>query len=170
MAIIDYEETWDDSRTIEIETRLLQGVFASRTTEAVEAAVTYAKYLSTVGITPENYPVFLKMLEIENHWVVDALIGNRDPFLLLSILVSKMRPGFNVLIDRHTGKHERDLKGSSDSLLTDTMGSQTIDPLPAKNNLTATWIRTGNHIEESRLPCTVGSGNTEYFPFFNLKT
>jgi hypothetical protein len=84
MAIIDYEETWDDSRIFEIETRLLQGVFSSRTTEAVEAAVTYAKYLSTVGITPENYPVFLKMLEIENHWVVDALIGNRDPFLLLS--------------------------------------------------------------------------------------
>jgi hypothetical protein len=84
MAIIDYEETWDDSRIFEIETRLLQGVFASRTTESVEAAITFAKYLSTVGITPENYPVFLKMLEIENHWVVDALIGARDPFLLLS--------------------------------------------------------------------------------------
>ena len=84
MAIVDYEETWDDSRMFEIETRLLQGVFASRTTESVEAAITFAKYLSTVGITPENYPVFLKMLEIENHWVVDALIGNRDPFLLLS--------------------------------------------------------------------------------------
>ncbi len=84
MAIIDYEENWDDSRIFEIETRLLQGVFSSRTTEAVEAAITYAKYLNTVGITPENYPVFLKMLEIENHWVVDALIGNRDPFLLLS--------------------------------------------------------------------------------------
>ena len=84
MAIIDYEESWDDSRTVEIEQRLLQGIFSSRTTEAVEAAVSYAKYLSTVGITPENYPVFLKMLEIENHWVVDALISSRDPFLLLS--------------------------------------------------------------------------------------
>ena len=84
MAIIDYEETWDDSQTIEIEKRLLQGIFSSRTTEAVEAAITYSRYLSTVGITPENYPVFLKILEIENHWVVDALIGNRDPFLLLS--------------------------------------------------------------------------------------
>jgi hypothetical protein len=84
MAIIDYEETWDDSRIFETETRLIQGVFSARTTEAVEAAITFSKYLSTVGITPENYPVFLKILEIENHWVVDALIGNRDPFLLLS--------------------------------------------------------------------------------------
>jgi hypothetical protein len=68
----------------EIENRLLQGIFGCRTTEAVEAATTYATFLSTVGITPENYPVFLRMLEIENHWVIDALIADRDPFLLLS--------------------------------------------------------------------------------------
>jgi hypothetical protein len=71
-------------RMSEIENRLTQGVFGCRSTEAVEAAITYAQYLSSVGITPENYPVFLRMLEIENHWVIDALIGGRDPFLLLS--------------------------------------------------------------------------------------
>jgi hypothetical protein len=84
MTAPDYEEKWDDSRIVETENRLLQGIFACRTTEAVEAAVTYAKFLSSVGITPENYPVFLKMLEIENHWVIDSLIDKRDPFLLLS--------------------------------------------------------------------------------------
>ena len=50
----------------------------------MEAAITYASFLSTVGITPENCPLFLKMLEIENHWVIDSLIAERDPFLLLS--------------------------------------------------------------------------------------
>ncbi len=84
MPIDDFGDQWDDKRIVEIENSLLQGIFACRTTEAVEAAVTYANFLSSVGITPENYPVFLKMLEIENHWVIDALIGNRDPFLLLS--------------------------------------------------------------------------------------
>jgi hypothetical protein len=79
-----FEEKWDESQIIEIENSLLQGIFGCRTTEAVEAAITYAKFLSTVGITPENYPVFLKMLEIENHWVIDALIGGRDPFLMFS--------------------------------------------------------------------------------------
>ncbi|MGF1469813.1 MAG: hypothetical protein ACFCGT_27120 [Sandaracinaceae bacterium] len=73
-----------DARIREIENRLLHGMFGCRTTEAVEASITYARFLSTVGITPENYPVFLQMLEIENHWVIDALIGDRDPFLLLS--------------------------------------------------------------------------------------
>jgi len=80
----DYEEKWDEPRISEIEKGLLQGIFGCRTTEAVEAAVTYGKFISTVGITPENYPIFLKILEIENHWVIDALIGDRDPFLMLS--------------------------------------------------------------------------------------
>lgn len=68
----------------EIESKLLQGIFGCRSPEAVESSVTYARYLNSVGITPDNYPVFLKMLEIANHWVIDALIGDRDPFLLLS--------------------------------------------------------------------------------------
>ncbi|MGF1509808.1 MAG: hypothetical protein ACFB9M_09950 [Myxococcota bacterium] len=77
-------EQWSSEAITEIETRLLQGIFGCRSTEAVEAAIKYAKFLSSVGITPDNYPVFLNMLEIENHFVVDALIGDRDPFLLLS--------------------------------------------------------------------------------------
>ena len=84
MTIIDFEEHWDAARLYDIENSLLQGILGCRTTESVEAAITYARFLSSVGITPENYPVFLKMLEIENHWVVDALIGERDPFLMLS--------------------------------------------------------------------------------------
>ena len=84
MAFPEYNENWTDGQISEIENRMLQGIFQCRTTEAVEAAITYARFLSTVGITPENCPLFLKILEIENHWVIDALIGERDPFLLLS--------------------------------------------------------------------------------------
>jgi hypothetical protein len=84
VTIVDFEDHWNDSHIIEIENNLLQGIFSCRTTEAVESAITYARFLSSVGITAENYPLFLKMLEIENHWVIDALIGDRDPFLMLS--------------------------------------------------------------------------------------
>ena len=73
-----------EGRIHEIENKMLQGILGCRSSEAVEAAITYARFLSSSGITPENYPVFLQMLEIENHWVIDALIGERDPFLLLS--------------------------------------------------------------------------------------
>ena len=84
MTVVELEEQWDASSIAEIENRTLQGIFGCRSTEAVEAAVTYARFLCSVGITPENYTVFLKMLEIENHWVIDALIGARDPFVMLS--------------------------------------------------------------------------------------
>ena len=86
MTFLEYTEDWSDEQIMEIENRLLQGTFQCRTTEAVEASITYAAFLSTVGISPENCPLFLKILEIENHWVTDALIGERDPFLLLSVL------------------------------------------------------------------------------------
>lgn len=84
MTLPEYDEKMDDDRISEIENNLLQGILGCRTTEAVEAAVTYSKFLSSVGITPDNYPLFLKMLEIENHWVIDALVADRDPFLMLS--------------------------------------------------------------------------------------
>lgn len=84
MTFYEYNENWTEEKIGDIEIQLLHGVFQCRTTEAVEAAITYANFLSTVGITPENCPLFLKILEIENHWVIDALIGERDPFLLLS--------------------------------------------------------------------------------------
>jgi hypothetical protein len=78
------ETSVEERQIFETESHLLQGIFGCRTTEAVESAVTYARFLNSVGITPDNYPVFLKMLEIANHWVIDSLIGSRDPFLLLS--------------------------------------------------------------------------------------
>jgi hypothetical protein len=83
--LVATEAVGGDAHSIaEIENKLLQGVLGCRSQEAVEAALTYARFLNMVGITPENYPVFLQMLEIENHWVIDELIGSRDPFLLLS--------------------------------------------------------------------------------------
>lgn len=100
------ELTWSRSYILGVENKILQGLMAARTAEAVEAAVSYARFLKMSGLTAENYPLFLKMLEIENHWVLDALIGDQDPFLLLSTippnahivqksfrLLTKWRPG-----------------------------------------------------------------------------
>jgi hypothetical protein len=106
MTLLDRDTSWDEDKITDIETRLLQGVFGCRTTEAVEAAINYAAFLNRVGISPENCPVFLRMLEIENHWVIDSLIGERDPFLLLSavqpnmFIVSRI---FSMLTKWHKG-------------------------------------------------------------------
>lgn len=77
---------WTRKSILEVENRILQQIIATRTPEAVEAAISYARFLRLSGLTPENYPLFLKMLEIENHWVLDALLGDDDPFLLLSTI------------------------------------------------------------------------------------
>ena len=84
MSDPDREIVAIDARIPAIENQYLQEVFACDTIRQVETAVTYASYLNRVGLSPENYPVFLRMLDIENHWVIDALIGNNDPAALLS--------------------------------------------------------------------------------------
>ena len=66
------------------ENKILNQLMSARTTESVEACISYARFLRMSGLSSENYPLFLKMLEIENHWVLDELIGPKDPFLLLS--------------------------------------------------------------------------------------
>ncbi len=44
------------------------------------AAVAFAHYLvNKVGLTPDNYPIFFHLIESGNRWVIDALIGDKDP-------------------------------------------------------------------------------------------
>lgn len=80
------EETWSREHILDEENKILHQLMASRTPEAVEAAVSFSRFLRMSGLTSENYPLFLKILEVENHWVLDELIGNQDPFLLLSTI------------------------------------------------------------------------------------
>ena len=77
---------WTRKSILEVENAILQHIITTRTAEATEAAISYARFLRLSGLGPENYPLFLKMLEIENHWVLDALLGDDDPFLLLSTI------------------------------------------------------------------------------------
>ncbi len=63
---------------------IISGIFSCQTAVQVESCVGFARYLNYVGITQQNYPLFLKLLETNNKWVVDALIAKRDPRLLFS--------------------------------------------------------------------------------------
>lgn len=76
--------SWSKADIAEIEYSLLKGFMGCRTVESVEAAITYAAYLNSIGITSSNYPIFLKLLGVRNHHVIDALLGTRDPFLFMS--------------------------------------------------------------------------------------
>ena len=82
--LFEKKQTWSQSDIASIEYSLLTGLMGVRTQEAVEAAMTYANYLNSIGITSSNYPVFLKVLGVRNHHVIDSLLGTRDPFLFMS--------------------------------------------------------------------------------------
>lgn len=78
------DRVWSPEAIARVENNIINNIFGCRTTEAVEAAITYVRFLRLNGLTNENYPLFLKILEIDNHWVIDTLIGDGDPFLLLT--------------------------------------------------------------------------------------
>lgn len=78
------EETWSNETIMAVEINIIERMIGCRTIEAVEAAISYARFLRLAGLNNDNYPLFLRLLEVENHWVIDALMGDKDPFLLLS--------------------------------------------------------------------------------------
>ena len=82
--LFEKKQSWGPEEIAQIEYSLLKGFMGVRTVEAVEAALTYAHYLNSIGITSSNYPIFLKVLGVRNHNVIDALLGTRDPFLFMS--------------------------------------------------------------------------------------
>lgn len=77
---------WTRAQVLQVENKILQQIMAARTPDATEAAISYARFLRLSGLSSDNYRLFLKMLEIENHWVLDELIGPGDPFLLMSTI------------------------------------------------------------------------------------
>lgn len=86
---------------------LLRGLFGSASEAEVESATGFARHLSRVGINVGNYPLYLRLLQTNNHWIVDALLGKRSARLLFSsirpnaFLVSK---AFELLSFWHPGE------------------------------------------------------------------
>jgi len=106
MVILDKEKIYTSKDISIIENNMLNGILACRTQEAVESAITYARFLNRTGLTYENYPLFVKVLEIGNHWVIDSLIGERDPFLFFSSIKPNyqiLSACFSLLAERHPG-------------------------------------------------------------------
>lgn len=65
---------------------IINGIFGTQTPIQVESSAAFAEYLSFVGINRSNYLLFLRILETNNKWVVDAVIEKRDPRLLFTVI------------------------------------------------------------------------------------
>lgn len=107
IELFEKKQAWDKLEVAQIEYNLLKGIMGVRTPEAVEAAITYARYLNSLGITNSNYPVYLKLLGVKSHAVIDALLGTRDPFLFMSSIQPNyfiVATCFSFLACYHTGE------------------------------------------------------------------
>ncbi len=105
--LFEKKQSYTRDDVAKIEYNLLTGLLGVRTQEAVEAAITYAKFLNSVGINNSNYPVFLKVLGVKNGHVIDALLGTRDPFLFMSSIQPNYfiaATCFSFLARYHTGE------------------------------------------------------------------
>jgi hypothetical protein len=63
---------------------LTRNVIFCATPEQVDAAAALAQLISAQGMNNHNYLLFLTLLETNNPFVVDVLIGDRNPFLLFA--------------------------------------------------------------------------------------
>ncbi len=116
MLLVDRQKIYTPEEIGEIESVLLQRILGCATPDAVEACISYSRFLSLTGLTNENYPLFIKVLEVGNHWVIDGLIGERDPFLFLS----SIQPNFEILrvfLKLLTEKHPGELYAKSLSVI-----------------------------------------------------
>jgi hypothetical protein len=99
-------QVWTTESIADVEIDILENMVGCRTVEAVEASISFARFLKLSGLTNDNYPLFIKLLEVENHWVIDHLIGDKDPYLLLSPIQPNnylLMSAFSLLTKWHPG-------------------------------------------------------------------
>jgi hypothetical protein len=77
---IKIKHGWSEEEINNLELTFLHEMFDCSNNLGVDATITYARYLSeNIKLNPDNYPVFMLLLESGNHWVIDALVGKNNP-------------------------------------------------------------------------------------------
>ena len=72
---------------------LFDNIVLCNTQKAVDSAVTVARYINSIGLNNDNYVLYFVLLETNNSYVIDSLIGDKNPFLLFS----PIRPNWYML-------------------------------------------------------------------------
>jgi hypothetical protein len=97
----------DEQLLLDNQSIIMDGIFSCSTPAQLESSICFARYLSHVGINATNYLLFLRFLETNNRWVIDALVGNREPRLLFSGIRPNqllVRKAFLLLSAWHPGQ------------------------------------------------------------------
>lgn len=77
---------WSNEEIDQSKYDLLLNILDVNNQEAVEATIKYSKFLNNIGINNNNYPAYLRIINIKNKYVIDALLGTQNPFQFMSNL------------------------------------------------------------------------------------
>jgi hypothetical protein len=86
MLNLEWKNLWSDDELFDLQVDAVSRFMQCDTRHAVEATVEFARFLNEKGLDPDNYPLFLELLRKENYHVIDALIGEQDPFTFFSVV------------------------------------------------------------------------------------
>lgn len=71
---------WSESEIDALALSYINDIIEAKDGYSVFAAVAFSHYLvGKVGLNPDNYPIFFRLIESGNRWVIDALIEGREP-------------------------------------------------------------------------------------------
>lgn len=87
------EMGWQEEDLNKLGLSFLNSIFDMNESQGVDATIQIAKFMNMVGVNPDNYPLYLKVFEMKNHWVVDALIGEND----IEQFFKLVQPNFFIL-------------------------------------------------------------------------
>jgi hypothetical protein len=84
---MDFQKLRDEAKTGSISDdyvdflkyRLITEILESSTPKAANALWAYASFLNRMGITPDNYPLFINMLASNNRYAIDVLLAGHEP-------------------------------------------------------------------------------------------
>ena len=71
---------WSENEVDALSLGYIKDIISSGDEYGVFAAVALAHYLTgKIGLNPDNYPIFFRLIESGNHWVIDTLVEDKDP-------------------------------------------------------------------------------------------
>ena len=75
---------WTSAQIDQLELSFLHEALTCDDGEAADVATAFAAFMSRHARESDNHPVFLRLLQLSNHWVADALRGGANPEAFLT--------------------------------------------------------------------------------------
>ena len=78
---------WSEKDIDALSLTYMKEVIDSKEGYSAYVAVALAHFLvNKVGLNPDNYPIFFRLIEAGNPWVIDTLVGDKDPAKFLGTI------------------------------------------------------------------------------------